>query len=346
MKNILLALTLFIPSLALAQGQGPRDAFPAVNSIINGGPDISQYNGAAAVTLTTSGVYVIDRWRLQYGGTFSAAPTAQFQESAPANGLSRYSMMFVGNATNSTGIYYADQRIESVNARRYAATGGTLSFYVYSQSADSVDIQVYYPTAIDNYASTTQVGATVTKTITLGGWQKLSTFIPANANYTKGMNVWIMFKNMTATGLSRNHYLSQVMLNPGAQAAPFSLAGKDIGDEWRAALRYYQLFSGLYGFQVAGNARTTTAMYAVHRFVVPMRVSPAVVSSNSSAYVDCSSGAASCTGNLFALQGGTTVSPFGANLRVDCTSGTLAVGAAVNCILNNASAYVGFNAEL
>lgn len=92
------------------------------------------------------------------------------------------------------------------------------------------------------------------------GWNTSSGFQIATSNQINGTN----------TG-STNFRLAQVMLNPGSEAMPFSLAGGDYATELSICQRYYTALSLTHiGYRSGPNATVTV------NFPVAMRADPSV----------------------------------------------------------------------
>jgi hypothetical protein len=215
------------------------------NYFINGACDLFQRAGiAAAVNLTITPTYSApDRFKVSMSSAahFTGTPTVQRQEFAPANGLTRYCMQFSGNASSSSGAYFATQRIESFLARELSGQTASFGVYAYSESATVVQITVRVANAFDDFSATTQVYQS-TKTISASSAWTLASFegvsIPTTAN--KGIEVEFQFQTMSVTGLTKLHRFTQFMANVGSKLSSFGLAGRNFMEEVLLAQRYYE----------------------------------------------------------------------------------------------------------
>ena len=120
------------------------------NAVINGGMDVWQRGTTGFAT--TAGTYTADRWVL---GTSSTTVTRD--TDVPVSPYFNYSLKMVGTGDNSL-----IQRVESANSKLLAGQTLTFSFYAKrTAGAGALDVKFYYPTAVDNFASVTQIGSTV-----------------------------------------------------------------------------------------------------------------------------------------------------------------------------------------
>src|SRR3990172_2396960 len=88
------------------------------NLLINGGIDFAQRVPVAATTLTTSLVYLLDRWLAQKLGTWTVAPTLErYSVDKPSNSSVYCARLAAMSATDATATVYLQQRIESLLSR-------------------------------------------------------------------------------------------------------------------------------------------------------------------------------------------------------------------------------------
>jgi hypothetical protein len=229
--------------------------------IINGAMVIDQRNAGASF-VTGSSAYGIDRWLFQ---TVGATGTAQ---QVAGNTGNNKAIKITGAASITT--YLVSQRIESVNIYDCASQTVAVSFMLSGSASGSVSVRFLYPTATDNYTTTTEpvAGTTVNFTTTPTQYtvtQSLST----NAN--KG--VWVVF-DFGAVGASVTRTLEFTQLEKGSTATSFDY--RPYGTELMLCQRYLPCFNftvvnqGTY----TGQAYSTAAAMINFVFPVQTRVAP------------------------------------------------------------------------
>lgn len=228
------------------------------NRIINGGMVIDQRNAGAS--FTSSGLfYCLDRWMLQAVG---ATNTAQQVTGSTGNNKA---VRITGNTSNTlTGF---SQRIESWNILDCASQSVTVSFTLSGSASGSVSVRRIYPTATDNYTSTTEPDSGVTVNFTTTATRYTATFtLSSNAN--KGL--WLYF-DFGAVGSGVTRTLEDVQLEKGTVATSFDL--RPYGTELALCQRYYYVMAGFYieGYANGGSVRAVTIPV---NFPVTMRATP------------------------------------------------------------------------
>lgn len=195
------------------------------NRIINGAMVIDQRNAGAS--FTSNGLfYCVDRWLLQAVG---AANTAQQVTGSTGNNKA---VRITGNTSNTlTGF---SQRIEAANIYDCANQTVTVSFTLFGSASGSVSVRFLYPTATDNYTSTTEpvAGTTVNFTTTATQYSVTRT-LDSNAN--KG--VWVYF-DFGALGSGVTRTIEFVQLEKGSTATSFDY--RPYGTELALCQRYYE----------------------------------------------------------------------------------------------------------
>jgi hypothetical protein len=228
------------------------------NRIINGGMVIDQRNAGAS--FTSSGLfYCLDRWMLQAVG---ATNTAQQVTGSTGNNKA---VRITGNTSNTlTGF---SQRIESWNILDCASQSVTVSFTLSGSASGSVSVRRIYPTATDNYTSTTEPDSGVTVNFTTTATRYTATFtLSSNAN--KGL--WLYF-DFGAVGSGVTRTLEDVQLEKGTVATSFDV--RPYGTELALCQRYYYVMAGFYieGYANGGSVRAVTIPV---NFPVTMRATP------------------------------------------------------------------------
>ena len=250
--------------MALVGTINSSNDFGLKNRIINGAMVIDQRNAGASVTISTSGVYALDRWknRANGGGAFSV----QQSSTAPAgfNTAVVYTVTTVDSSIAAGDNYWIIQDIEGYNVADLGfgtanAQTITMSFWVRSSVTGTYSVFLSNGTTYDRgYVATYTINAANTweqKSVTIAGdttgtWGKTnggglsagfnlgagttyqttagswgSAFVQA----TSGTTQWI--SNAGAT-----FYITGVQLEKGSTATSFDY--RSIGTELALCQRY------------------------------------------------------------------------------------------------------------
>ena len=246
------------------------------NRIINGDMQISQ-RGTTFSSGTGTLTYTLDRWTVASAG--AAVSVAAAQDSVAPY----VSYMGITGASGNT-LVGIRQRIEWLNTKDLAGQNVTVSFYCYNatSNATSATVQLDFPTAKDNYTSTT---STATQSINLSNTSTVQTFtfaVPdAGAN---GIQLTVYLNNLTSGVL----VFRSVQLEKGSTATSFDY--RSYGTELALCQRYYVKtfpvgttpaqnagYDGALSF-VSQAAQLWDAMW---RFPVNMRIAPTTVTTYS-----------------------------------------------------------------
>jgi len=246
------------------------------NYLINGAFDFFQRN-TGSVTIGGGFSYqTADRWAIGYNAGGGITSQTSARSATVPNGSVKYSIKLSANAPTSAGNMLIRQRIEAANARELSGQIVNLSVWVRSESASQVRLDVSTPTVEDNFTSTTLVSNTF-KTVTVGTSWQLVTFeditIPAAANM--GLQITLSVENFTITGLIKDHYMSQVMLNVGDKVADFARAGVSIAGELQLCQRYYEYNPNQIAIYLAGSGTGYTGIS--YPYKVTKRATPTLV---------------------------------------------------------------------
>ena len=302
------------------------------NRIINGAMVIDQRNAGASFT-TGNYAYGIDRWAFQ---TVGANGTAQQVTGSTGNNKA---IRITGAASLSA--YFISQRIEAVNIYDCASQTVTVSFTLSGSASGSVSIRRLYPTATDNYTSTTEPDAGVTVNFTTTPTQYTATFtLGANAN--KGL--WLLFDfGSVGSGVTRT--IENVQLEKGSTATSFDY--RPIGTELALCQRYYyRIVSSGSNANILGvglNDATTTAQIQFS-YPVTMRASPTSIEQSGTATnyaLRTGAGATTCSAVPVFIDS----SQYTATVLFTVASGLTTGGAALGRAATT-GAYIGFPAEL
>ena len=197
------------------------------NAIINGGMDIWQRGTSFTVGNT---VYLMDRWY----NTGDTNLTVTRDTDVPTDPYFQYSAKLVGTGTQSI-----TQKIESANSQFMAGKVVTISLYAKKTSGTgALNINIYYPSAKDNFASLTQIGSALQLSSNPGSsWTRYSVTVTMPSNIVNGLVVLIDNVN------THTIFITGVQVELGASATPFSRAGGTIQGELAACQRYYEIGS-------------------------------------------------------------------------------------------------------
>jgi len=212
-------------------------SFGFKNRIINGAMGIWQ----RGTTSTSIGYQTADRW------SFYADSSRTVAQSSDVPSGFIYSASLSG--TGSTGF---TQKIESVNTNGLVGNNITISFYLKQTTgsgSNAIALNLYHPTAVDNYSATTQIGSTQNFTTTTGWAQYSATFSSLPSGAANGLQVTIV----TNSGSAVVFLLTGVQLEVGSTATSFDY--RPYGTELALCQRY---FEKSYDTTVAPATNTTT----------------------------------------------------------------------------------------
>jgi len=347
---------------------GAGDASSMKNRIINGAMVIDQRNAGASVSVSTSGVYVLDRWKNRAfgGGVFSV----QQSSTAPA-GFTNSTLYTVTTADSSIAAgdnYWIIQEIEGYNVADLNwgtanAKTITISFWVRSSVTGTFNVALCNGTAYDrSYVTTYTINSANTyeyKTVTIagdttgtwgttnGGGITLIFNLGSGTDYQATANTWVAgFKQATAGSTNwiatngATLYITGVQLEVGSSATGFEY--RQYTTELQLCQRYFQNGITSQSESIIGGIRTGGQVQFSYPFKVTMRSTPSVTL-NSFTAQDLSNGS-NYTVTGLSMQNGQTATN-NINLVGTWSSGGTA-GAASNIFgPSNATGFT-FSAEL
>jgi hypothetical protein len=280
------------------------------NRIINGDMRIDQRNAGAAVTLTNTGNYVVDRWQ----GWEDTDGTATLQQSSAAPATFSNSLLFTVTSADTSlgGTQYAiiNQKIEGYNVADLAfgtsdAKTVTLSFWVRSSVTGTFGGGLLNLAQNRSYPFSYVINATNAweqKVITVPGdttgtWLKdngvgfqVSWGLGVGSSFSATAGSWVAGVGLSATGATNlmatsgaTFYITGVQLEAGTVATPFER--RSYGQELSLCQRYYELgSSGAWGFSVAN-----ATQYALScSYCTTKRATPTVAVANFSSNIGSS----------------------------------------------------------
>ena len=236
------------------------------NRIINGAMVIDQRNAGASVTISTSGVYALDRWknRANGGGAFSVQQSA----TAPAgfNTAVVYTVTTADSSIAAGDNYYVLQEIEGYNVADLGfgtanAQTITMSFWVRSSVTGTYSVFLSNGTTYDRgYVATYTINVSNTyeyKTVTIAGdttgtWGKTNGGgltagfnLGAGTTYQATAGAWgsafVQATSGTTQWISNagaTFYITGVQLEKGSTATSFDY--RDIGRDLIMCQRYFE----------------------------------------------------------------------------------------------------------
>jgi len=325
---------LAVTSAKLAYDGGPMSGFR--NLIINGGMQIAQ-RGSVAVSAGPTN-YTLDRWNVLNSGTgLSATASSSAQTAAQSN----YEMNVTGSWTN--GITYIFQRIESRVAAYLFNKPFVVSLWVYHDfgSTTNFTVQALSANSQDNFSALTGITATSGATAAaanLTGTRIVAVF-PANTNLNNGLQIQISHAQNTVS--SKTLRIWDVQVEQGTVATPFET--RPIGAELALCQRYFYMHAeGLNVIIGHGSNYSTTQAEVTVFFKTTMRVVPTLYQTTGSNYYTFVRNVGSDDVDSLSMVRSTVNSALVFNSTQ--VSGT--AGQAVRLETNNASAAIGFQAEL
>jgi hypothetical protein len=309
------------------------------NFVINGGMDIWQRN--TTFTSPSNFSYTADRWACYQGSTVTLS-----QETSNVPAGSRYALKM--NATGTQQMFIR-QVIETANTIPLAGKTITVSAQIAASASTTLGFTIAYSTNVDETVSTTGAWNTLTPTggLNSGSYSNVpTTYVTLVGTYTvpsTAKSLLIYFGNFSATVTSgTSFYISQVQLELGSVATPFSRAGGTLSGELTACQRYYWRAGGDSNYQTLGvgvSQNSTVAQVSVQN-PVPMRVAPTSIDYSTLGVTDSLSTTAATNVSFV------NVGRYASSINIT-TGGGLTVGRPYIFVTNNStSAYFGLNAEL
>jgi hypothetical protein len=350
------------------------------NRIINGAMVIDQRNAGASITPTNT-QYSVDRWQgmLNAASKFTLQQTPSATETGYATrvgaGFTNYLACTSSSAytVGAAETYSIRQNIEGFNFADMAwgtasAKTVTLSFWAYSSLTGTfggaLQNSAYtrsYPFSftISSANTWTQISVTIAGDTT-GTWIGATNGVGVRVIFSLGSGstlsgtagAWAATEYWSATGATSvvgtngaTFYITGVQLEKGSTATSFDY--RPYGTELQLCQRYYWQMNGSSNVISTGFMRSTTVCLGVVQFPVTMRTTASLNINSGTAYFHFSPGGGDLDATTLAIAGGgTLISQNQANIQATASSGTSTTGFGAVININNASAYVGFSAEL
>jgi hypothetical protein len=344
------------------------------NRIINGDMRIDQRNNGASVTLSSSGVFPVDRF--QCDEDTDGVMTGQQSTTAPAGFVNSLVITTTTADTSLGATQYAAviQKIEGTNLSDLGwgtanAKTVTLSFWVRSSLTGTFGGVVANSAHNRSYPFTYTISSADTweqKTITISGdtsgtWltttgtgMRLFFGLGVGSTYSGTASAWAGSTYISATGatsvigtLNATWYITGVQLEVGSVATPFER--RPYGTELALCQRYYQkIFPQATNIHLAsGYCSTTTSSRYVINLPVQMRIAPTALETSGTAnQYAVNNTTSNFTCNVVPAFNSASQNTIGFSFNVasglTANTGALARTDATN----GAGAYLGWSAEL
>ena len=206
------------------------------NRIINGSMGIAQ----RGTSFTNTNGYTVDRWAVYSAGT---GPSVA-QVAGPTG--YRYALQITGAAGNTQT--QINQRIESYNCSDLSGQTVTIQVNISVSSAQTVAWYLAYPSAQDNYSSSTNItNGTFSATTTATTFTATITGLPSGV--TNGLQLNFFPQNGGAF-TSGTITITGVQLELGSVATPFEV--RSLSVEAVLCQRYYETGVGNIGGYTSG----------------------------------------------------------------------------------------------
>ena len=256
-------------NMGTAASLGPR------NRIINGNMAVWQRG------TSFSGLgYSVDRWQ-GYTGTITS-----ISQSTDVPSGYKYSASLSGS-----NFFAFTQSIESLNSYDLVGQNVTISFWLKQTTgagSGSIAIGLYYPTAIDNWSSKTQINSFQYITPTSSWVQYSLIFTNMPSGVANGLMCYIS-SNASGTAAFQ---ITGVQLEVGSVATPYQF--NTYSDQLAQCQRYFYVTTSNYSYQ-AYTVGGQNAYYYVF-FPVQMRAAPTISSTMSN--ISCSASPSSTTQSI------------------------------------------------
>ena len=305
------------------------------NRIINGNMQVWQ-RGTSFASGTGTLTYTADRFAVFATG----ASVAATQVSGPAG--YKYAFQITGAASNTNAQLY--QRIESLNCSDLSGATITISVNLASSSPQTVGWALQFPTASDNYTSTTAIGS--------GTWSVTSTATTFTATVTNlpagvlnGMQL-IIGANTFGAFTSGTLTVTGVQLETGTTATDFE--NLQYGQQLALCQRYYENWTSAESGEArvgVGMATATNTFKTPYTFKVQKRAAPAIAFSVASTFA--STRGTGIDRNTSSLSAANTTS-YGTNIVATTTETEYTPGGYAVTLFSagGTSCFITFSAEL
>lgn len=311
------------------------------NKIINGDLNVWQ----RGTSFTTNG-WTADRFYFAADGTGSTNTVSRqafTPGAAPIAGYEGNYFLRMARSAAGSGNTYNTLYVQNIeNVTTLAGQTATISFFGKADSARTVTL--YYSQNFGSGGSGT-VSATIGTANLTTSWQRFSitVAIPSISGKTIGTSSFLQITMNTPTAVASTIDVWGFQLEQGSTATAFQTATGTIQGELAACQRYYyQMITGI-DYSIGNGCNTqNNEMDCVISFPVTMRIAPTLsATSGTNYYAFFRAGAADTFNSLTLARSGTNTATLYNASEISGTGGNAGI-----VYSNNASAFVGFIAEL
>jgi hypothetical protein len=304
------------------------------NAIINGAFDIWQRG-----TTLSAGGFLADRWFFDSDASVLSQSRQTFTPgSAPVAGYEgAYYLNFTKNGSGSYGGVY--QKIEDV--RTFAGQSATLSFWAKANNATTMTSRVSQEFGSGGSSTVNLTDQTVSLTTS---WQRFTLTYSFGALTGKTIGT-SSFVTLEFVGAANNAIdIWGVQLEAGSVATAFQTATGTLQGELAACQRYYQVIQNTNSKIISnGYYNSATAIYSFASLPVEMRTVPTLSIVTGTNFYNAVSTSGNDNINSLSLAGESSSRTIFLFNNTEA-SGTL--GAGLYILTNNASSFIGVQAEL
>jgi hypothetical protein len=320
------------------------------NFIINGGMDIWQRG--TSIALTSANTYCVDRFIASANTSGAATVSRQVTGDTTNLPFVQYCARFQRNSGNTaTGTQFFNQPIETINSIPLAGKTVTVSFYArrgadFSSSGNVLTAQLRSGTGTDQSyliawtgdALLGSVNATLTTT-----WQRFQFTVTVGATANE-LTLPFTYTPTGTAGANDYYEVTGVQLELGSTATSFSRAGGTIQGELAACQRYYQVIQNTNSKIISnGYYNSATAIYSFASLPVQMRTVPTLSIVTGTNFYNAVSSGGNDNINSLSLAGDSSSRMI---FLFNNTEASGTAGAGLYILTNNASSFIGVQAEL
>jgi len=284
------------------------------NIIINGGMDLAQ-RGTSTASITGSGYYGVDRFRLGVvsAGTWTMSQDTDVPTGQGFSSSAKLDCTTANGSLSANSLLYFEQLIEGKNLQYLkkgtsSAESTTLSFWVKSNKTGTYICEIFDNDNTRTISKSYTISSADTwekKTLTFAGDTTgaldndngasfaLNFWLVAGTDYTSGTlatdwesrtqaNRAVGQVNL-ADSTSNEWYVTGIQFEAGTSASDFEFLPVDVNLN-RCQRYYFQYLSGTSKTVGIGAYYTTTGVDTVIYFPVEMRSEPSIVATSGSSY--------------------------------------------------------------
>jgi hypothetical protein len=238
--------------------------------------------GARIMPVASKNYNTINRYIIQYQGTWSVAPTSEQSSNVSGENKVRRCIEFSGTPSSSDGKLLMAQRIASENSFEVGGENVNVHRWVYSESATVARLRILRANAEDDHSAQTEI-FNETVALTVGIYQEVKWLgVPISSLAgNNGYEVELTLENMSVTGSTvihrieaMRHYISfnGNIVNEFSSFAGSVLDERDVCSYYFEALEY-----GTSGAISVGTIQSSGSIWGILNFKEKRKI-PAVTS--------------------------------------------------------------------